>query len=698
MKKLFSFLMFCSAASGFSQTLDFVYKNDFTDRLINEKESYGEGNKLTLKDGYMYCEQSKDNYYWCIAERIFIDYEQDYEIEIKMKPYDYDPYSAEFGMIFGLKTVNMFHGFVMRPDGMVRIGTEVFGQNTPYLNWTYKPELIIMDKWYTFKLVQKDKQMFFYINGNLVYQKKQFKMLGRWFGWYTNSKMNLQMDYFYVKQNRGSIKVTKDAKDLVKEHLSGGVNSPDKFETCPVLSKDGKSLYFKRMFDAKNDFSSDEGTPALFKCSADTTAKTGLAAKVKVTSGISSPSYISSVPDGAGFYAGEKDNLKALSGSGINFLNEGSGNVDYNKTIKFTAGNSITIRHACISDNGKVMVIEGNGEYEPTGRDLYVSFKEGSTWSEPKKISSLNTKGDEITPFITKDMKKMYFSSDGFPGYGFTDVFVTTRLDDTWTNWSTPENLGKGVNDMGYNEAFFMPDTSVSKYAYLASTSGHISNKDIFRVKVKVTKEEVVPLVLKGTIVYTEGIPHDIKMVEIVFKSKETPKEKLAVEKGTDAFTTKLKKDEPFVIHLADTNYIITEQKDLTAIGKTKERLVEVRVTKIKRGESFVLENIYFSPNKTDLLTTSYPALDLLINAMKNNPKLKIEIQGYTSKTNEGEAFNLELSGNRALAVKTYLISKGVPETRIQSKGYGYSKPLFTDAVEEHQAKNRRVEIKILEK
>lgn len=694
LKKMLSFLFLGSAASVFSQATEFVYKNDFTDKLINSKESYGEGNKLDLKDGYLYCEQSKDNYYWCIAEKIFIDYEQDYEIEIKMKPYDFDPYAAEFGMIFGLKNVNMFHSMVMRPDGMVRIGTEVVGQYTPYLNWTYKPELIIMDKWYIFKLVQKDKQLSFYINGNLIYTKKQFKMLGRWFGWYTNSKMSLQMDYFYVKQNRGSVKVTKDAKDLVKEHLTGGINTSDKEERCPVLSKDGKSLYFKRLFENKNDFSMDDGTPVLFKCPADTTAKTGAASKVKITSGVSSPWYIATVPDGSGFYTGEKENLKALSGSGINFLNESSGNVDYNKSIKFTNGNTITIRHASISDNGKVMVMEGFDDYEPAAKDLYVSFKEGATWSTPKKINTLNTKGDEVTPYITKDMKKIYFSSDGHPGYGFTDVFVSNRLDDTWVNWSTPENLGRGVNDAAYNEGYFMPDTAVSKYAYMTSNYGCITNFDIFRIKIKKTEEE--PLVLKGKIIYPEGIPHNLKMVELVFKAKDLPKEKLAVDK--DAFTTKLKKDEPFVIHLADTNYIITEQKDLTAIGKAKERLVEVRVTKIKRGESFVLENIYFSPNHTDLLTSSYPALDLLIGAMKNNPKLKIEVQGHTSKTNEGEAFNLELSGNRALSVKNYLISKGIPESRIHSKGYGYSKPLFTDTEEEHQAKNRRVEIKILEK
>lgn len=83
---------------------------------------------------------------------------------------------------------------------------------------------------------------------------------------------------------------------------------------------------------------------------------------------------------------------------------------------------------------------------------------------------------------------------------------------------------------------------------------------------------------------------------------------------------------------------------------------------------------------------------------MKSNVKLKIEIQGHTSNTTEGELFNIELSLKRAQAVKNYLINNGISELRIESKGYGYSNPITTEISEEKQASNRRVEVKILEK
>jgi outer membrane protein OmpA-like peptidoglycan-associated protein len=690
-KAIFVLGFFLSLGEFFSQQQEYLYKNDFTDRLINDKMQEDESKIIRMKDGYLYFEQLKETYGWYMAERIFIDQDQDFEISAKIKPYNYNS-ECEFGLVFGLKNVEANNTFVMHAGGAVRIGNRVLDHYTPMYVGS-KPEIISADRWYLFKIVHKDKKFFFYVNDVLVYERKNFDMMGRWFGWYTFGKMGIQIDYFYVKQKRGTIKLAAEGKDMKKEHLTGGINT-ERDETNPVLSKDFKSLYFKRILNKKNDFSFDDGDPLLMKCLTDSTLKVEATGKVKMNYGFASPWYIASVPDGNGFYTGEKSNLKALSGSGISFLEETTGQPDYNRNIKFSGGNSITIRHACIADNRKVMLMEGFGNYEPWGKDLYVSFLEGDSWSQPKKISALCTKGDETAPFISKDMKKIYFSSDGHPGYGFSDVFVTTRLDETWMNWSEPQNLGPGVNDAANNDAFMMPDTG--KYAFMSSNYSNINNLDIFRVNVVKPPEEV--LMLKGKIIYTDGIPHDIRKVKVAFKKKNLPAEFADVEKKDDQFALQLKKDEPFTVQLLDTNYIITEQKDFTTIGKTKERKVEIRVTRITRGETFVLENIYFVPNKTELLASSFPSLDQLLSALKNNPRLKIEVQGHTSKTNEGEKFNMELSNSRAIAVKDYLVSKGIPASRLQAKGYGYSKPIYTDSEEEHQAKNRRVEIKILEK
>src|SRR6185503_9846406 len=80
-------------------------------------------------------------------------------------------------------------------------------------------------------------------------------------------------------------------------------------------------------------------------------------------------------------------------------------------------------------------------------RDLYVSFWNGKVASEPVNMGGvINTDLEESSPFLAADNKTLYFASKGHVGYGGYDIFVTTRLDDSWTNWSEPRNLGPAVN------------------------------------------------------------------------------------------------------------------------------------------------------------------------------------------------------------------------------------------------------------
>ena len=110
--------------------------------------------------------------------------------------------------------------------------------------------------------------------------------------------------------------------------------------------------------------------------------------------------------------------------------------------------------------------------------------------------------------------------------------------------------------------------------------------------------------------------------------------------------------------------------------------------------ERIVLKNIFFDTDKFDLKSESTVELQKLIDLLTINPKLKIEISGHTD--NQGaKTYNQTLSQNRAKSVYDYLISKGIPASRLSYKGYGDTIPIADNNTEEGRRLNRRTEFKV---
>jgi outer membrane protein OmpA-like peptidoglycan-associated protein len=122
---------------------------------------------------------------------------------------------------------------------------------------------------------------------------------------------------------------------------------------------------------------------------------------------------------------------------------------------------------------------------------------------------------------------------------------------------------------------------------------------------------------------------------------------------------------------------------------------MDVQLQPIKFGEKVVLKNIFFETASFDLLPESRVELNKLVAFMNNNPKIRIEIGGHTDNVGKHEDNQL-LSENRAKAVKEYLVSNEIVETRIEYKGYAEVQPIDTNDSPEGRAKNRRTEFKVL--
>lgn len=129
------------------------------------------------------------------------------------------------------------------------------------------------------------------------------------------------------------------------------------------------------------------------------------------------------------------------------------------------------------------------------------------------------------------------------------------------------------------------------------------------------------------------------------------------------------------------------------SIGKTNHVIRNISLT--PKGQTIVLEDLIFAQGKSAIDPKSYPGLNEVVQLMKENAKIEIQLEGHTDNTGSPKA-NLELSQDRVDAVKKYIVSKGIKKSRIQTKAFGGTQPLGNEMTPEARIKNRRVEMRIL--
>ena len=310
--------------------------------------------------------------------------------------------------------------------------------------------------------------------------------------------------------------------------------------------------------------------------------------------------------------------------------------------------------------------------------------------------SVINSKKSDFAPFLAADGSTLYFSSDGHPGYGSSDIFLSRRLDNTWTNWSIPENLGPSINNENWNADFVIPASG--DYAYLTSSdAGGYGKSDIYKIKLTdAAKPKVVEIIFGKTIDNKTGIAINANITyEILGANEELGK---AYSTKNDGYKIVLPSGISYSFRAYAEGYFpISENVDLTNLSGYTEKEVNLYLVPVEKGQIVRLNNIFFDFDKSSLRKESFAELDRLTDFLKNNPTVKIEIAGHTD--NKGaDDYNIKLSTSRAKAVYDYLISKGIDKTRLTSKGYGKSKPVATNDTDEERQTNRRVEFMFVEK
>ena len=348
---------------------------------------------------------------------------------------------------------------------------------------------------------------------------------------------------------------------------------------------------------------------------------------------------------------------------------------------------------AFLSYDEKAMLMYFHERPDSKYSDLYVSFNQGSNkWTQPQLITSLNTHMDEFGPYLAPDNKTMYFASNRSGGYGSTDVYRTTRQDDTWLGWTEPENVGKPINTKGFDAyyAVGIADTTVfTTRAYMTADGGHVDIYTFKKVIIKAPKLFLEGSVLNNNtldpIQATVRVEQEGEVVEIAESDPETGMFKVAL--GSEGKFILSAQAEGFLQAIDSVE--IYEVKADTSVYK------DLYLQPLEVGLSVRLNNIFFDYNKTTLRPESYPELDKVVEMLEQNPNLQIEIGGHTDSRGS-DTYNAELSQGRADAVRAYLVENFVEPERVSSVGYGESRPEVSNDSEENMQINRRVEFTIL--
>lgn len=317
-------------------------------------------------------------------------------------------------------------------------------------------------------------------------------------------------------------------------------------------------------------------------------------------------------------------------------------------------------------------------------------------WSNPVNLGpNINTPYDEISPFIHPDDQTLYFSSNGWPGFGNKDLFVS-RKDET-ENFQKPVNLGYPINTSA-EESGLMVSSNGRTAFFSSSMKGGFGNMDIYSF-------ELPQSVRPNMVTYVKGRVYDAKTKEPLdanikitrLKTNKTIFEDISDFETGEFLATMPAAGKSFGLSVDKKGYLFYSENFSLEKPETVDKPFKLSIPlhKIEVGKMVVLKNIFFETNKFDLLPESKAELQEMISFLNSNPTVSIEIGGHTDNVGDEKA-NKTLSENRANTVYKYLIFNKINPSRLTYKGYGESSPMAENTSEDGRQKNRRTEFKIV--
>lgn len=389
--------------------------------------------------------------------------------------------------------------------------------------------------------------------------------------------------------------------------------------------------------------------------------------------------------------------------------------ININTTIRKDDPNSVNYSwdsSPAFSSDGRTLYFASNrkGKDAYGGTDIYSAQMDSrGRFTRVRNLGSeINTPGDEMFPYVSDD-GRLYFASDGHPGFGGLDLFVVERQDgkNVITNLGQPMN--SNADDFGI--FLFKPDRGF----FTSNRKEGKGDDDIYTFVNEDPDLKVINYYLQGITYFKdrEGnrqvLPNT--RVSLLDARKDLMQEYVSGNDGK--FLFRVYDNESYNLVGESDGYLTTRLEYSTKGRGVDPKKLKDLVTNVTfdtllvlerkaEGVKFVLENIYFGFDSTLITKKSAKELDNLVQLLIDNPEIKIEMGSHTDSLGSFD-YNIDLSKRRAESTVRYLINSGISPDRLTAKGYGESQPIARNTNPNGtdnprgRAKNRRTEFKILE-
>ncbi len=354
-----------------------------------------------------------------------------------------------------------------------------------------------------------------------------------------------------------------------------------------------------------------------------------------------------------------------------------------------------------ISADGKTIIFASKRTGGLGEIDLWETTRQpGGKWSTPRNLGDkINTPFSDCLPFLHPDGQTLYFTSNGHPGFGKDDIYVSRKQPDG--TWGTPENMGYPINTKAHDANMVV--TLDGRTAYFSS------KRPEGKGGIDIYKFEMPEHLRPRPVTYARALVSDAAtgypiLAKVEFTDLATGQLfATASTKKDGTFLVCLPAGHRYALNVSKKGYLFhSEYFDLDSSAtflKPYQLSIDLRPVNDSTGKTdvskpIVLRNVFFNTNSAELLPESRVELDALVALLTENAALNIQINGHTDNVGDDKS-NLLLSEKRAQSVLNYVSGKGIAPARLRARGYGETKPLTNNDTPENRGRNRRTEFEV---